>query len=379
MRIGIDARPIHLPGIGRYISELLRHLAKVDARNQYLIYFSSPEYINAINFNNPNFRPVLVPSNIYTISEQVYMPYRIKKDRLDIFHSTTSLSLPLIKVCPSVITFHDMLLKVHQEFIPSKVAWAYFNIVNWRAIRSSDKIITVSHFTANELTSFYPEVKSKITTIHSGFHEKFHPVRDARLLEDVKARYGIQGEYFLYVGTYKKHKNLPALVNAYAGLPDHIRDRYLLLIVGKQDRRYPEVPELIKHLNLRERVFCINYVSEEDLPALYSAAAVFIFMSIYEGFGLPLVEAIACGIPVVASRIPVFSEIVGESAILVDPCNISEIRDAICEIVSNRHLASILRGKSLQRSEDFSWYTTAQRVLNVYESLYPGKGSKDSS
>ena len=369
MRIGIDARPLHWPGIGRCIRELVAHLAKVDKTNQYVVYFSSEADLRENKVDNPNFQLVVVPFGVYTVSEQLHLPLRIARDNLDIYHALTSLTVPMIRPCKLVVTLHDLLLKIYPEYLPSVTGSIYFNIINWWAIKFADKIITVSKFTENELVSLYPKSKEKIITIHNGVSTQFQPVYDQRLVNDVKKKYGIRKRYVLYVGTYKQHKNLETLVNAYARLPTQIRNDHHLLIVGKQDKRYPEVPALVKQLGLEASVICVNYVNEEDLPALYSGAAVFVLPSLYEGFGLPLIEAMACGVPAVASRIPSFLEITAGAAILAVPQDVQEMANAICRVITSDDKCSVLKEKGLCRAKEFSWFTTAKKVIEVYESI----------
>jgi len=366
MKIGIDARAIHLQGIGRYIRELVRHLAKVDMRNQYIVYFSTLEHLNENKIDNPNFQCVLVPSKIYTVKEQLYLPYRLHKDKLDIFHSTTSLAIPLLRTCRHVITLHDLMLKIHPEFLPSKLSWAYFTITNWWAIKFADKIITISDFTSDEVSYFYPKSRPKITTIYNGVSAEFRPVKDKQVLENVKKKYGITNDYILYVGTYKENKNLPTLVKAYAQLSYQMRHSYYLVIVGKQSTRYPEVPALIKQLGIESTVICVNCVSEEDLPVFYSGATVFVFPSIYEGFGLPIIEAMACGTPVVASNQASIPEIATDAAVLIDPLNVEGMSGAIYDVLSNHQLRKRLIEKGFERAKAFSWEKTARETMRLY-------------
>jgi alpha-1,3-rhamnosyl/mannosyltransferase len=369
MKVGIDARAIHFPGIGRYIRELVRHLAKVDTKNHYIVYYSAPSHLSENTLENPHFQSVVITPNIYTVKEQIYWPYRLSQDKVDLFHATTSLAIPLLCPCRLVVTLHDLLLKVFPQFLPSTMASIYFTIMNWWTIRSAAHIIAVSHFTANELISLYPASRAKVTTIYNGISPTFHLVDDSQILTDVQQKYGIKKPYLLYVGTYKKHKNLVALVKAYAQLPTSIRDTYQLVIVGKHDPRYPEVPALCRQLRLEEAIISLDYVREEDLPALYSGATVFVFPSLYEGFGFPLLEAMACGVPVITSQTSSLSEIAGNAALLVDPQNISAITEAISRVVSEAKLSAHFQEQGLQRAKDFSWFTTAKQVLAVYESV----------
>jgi alpha-1,3-rhamnosyl/mannosyltransferase len=372
LKIAIDARAVHMPGIGRYIRELVCHLSKVDTENRYVIYFSSKSQLEKIPLENPNFQSAVLPTPIFTVSEQGYLPLRLRRDRVDIFHATTSLDIPWITPCRLVVTFHDLLLKVLPEYLPSRVSSVYFNLINWRAVKSADAIITVSSFTASELTTLYPECRTKTTAIPSGVNMGFQPVQAKERLQAVKSKYGLKKRYFLYLGTYKKHKNLTTLVEAYGKLPGSIRSEFDLVLVGKPDPRYPEVPLLIQKLGLEDSTRQIPYVDEEDLPALYSGAGAFVYPSLYEGFGLPILEAMACGTPVIASRIPAFLEVAGDSAELVEPRNSAAMTESLQRVVSDRPWADDLREKGLQNARKFSWNQTARRVLDIYRTVSHG-------
>lgn len=369
LRIGIDARPLHWPGIGRHVVELITHLSEIDRTNEYFVYFSSQEDIDNNRFFNNNFHPVLMPVKVYTISEQWRLPFRIMKDRLDIFHSPSSLVVPMIHPCKLVVTVHDIMLKLNPQFIPSKLASVYFNMMNWRALSSAVALIAVSEFTKNEIVSIYPDYNPKITVLYNGVRDIFRPIKDHEKIQRMKVKLGIKERYILYLGTYKKHKNLPVLVKAYNELPEDIKAGCQLLILGKRDIRYPEVPNMVRELRLESNVVFQDYIEDADLPALYSGADVFVLPSVYEGFGFPLVEAMSCGVPVVASRIPVFSEIAGNAAILTAPHDIKEIRNAVCKILLDKQFAGLLRRSGLQQAKKFSWLETAKGVREIYESL----------
>ena len=369
LRIGIDARASHFPGIGRHIRELVTHLAEIDALNEYRIYFSSREQLEKLRLERPNFRCVLASSRIYTLKEQLDLPYRLWRDRLDLFHSTTSLDVPLLQPCPLVVTLHDLLLKVLPDHLPGRVAGIYFNVMNSWSIRSAARILTVSQFTADELTSLYPGSRAKVVVAPNGISAMFRPPASPAIVARTRARYGLPEEYILYVGTYKKHKNLPMLVKAFAGLPEETRLASPLVLVGKPDPRFPEVPSLVRELALEGCVLSRDHVEEEDLPALYGGATLFVMPSIYEGFGLPVIEAMACGVPVVCARIPALSEVTGGSAVLVDPNDAADIRTALLRLLKDPELRSSLRKSGLRRAAQFSWRKTAGIVLETYRSV----------
>jgi glycosyltransferase involved in cell wall biosynthesis len=369
LRIGIDARANHFPGIGRYIREIIHHLSDLDATNRYMVYFSNPADVATFPYNNGNFKPVLVKSDIYTVAEQFKLTRRLNMDRLDIFHSPTSLNVPLLKPCRHVVTVHDLLLKVMPSHLPSALSWVYYNLMNIRTIRYADRIITVSNFTARELTARYPGAADKIDVVQHGIGRAFSPTRDQHLKDAVLKRHGMPEKYLLYVGTRKKHKNLGNLLLAYSTVPEQLRDEYPLVLVGKRDPRCTDVQKIIDEKSLRRNVLEVGFVEEENLPYIYAGATLFIFLSIYEGFGFPLLESMACGTPVVASRIPPFVEVAGDAAVFVDPLDPPSVGNAIVSLLEDSVMRENLSKEGEIRAKDFTWNRAAERILDIYRSV----------
>ena len=365
LRIGIDARPLRWPGIGRYVRELVAHLADAERADRFFIYCANSD---AQEFRGrwPNVEAVVVTSPLYSAGEQMRLPLRIWRDRLDVFHAPSSLVVPLLCPCRLVVTVHDLLLKTHPEHLPSKIAGIYFAVMNAAALRFARQVLTVSDFTRTQVAAQYPRYAAKTRTVHNGVGPAFRPVTDHRRLSELKRSLGLPERYLLYVGTYKKHKNLRLLIEGFAGLSPDVRAEVGLVLLGRRDARFPDADERIGRLNLESSVFRVERVGEEQLIALYSGAAAVIAPSMYEGFGLPALEAMACGAAVVATRIPAFVEVAGDAALFVDPGDPAQLTAALACVLGDSGLRERLVAAGLKRSADFTWRRAALETASAY-------------
>ncbi len=366
LRIGIDARPLRWPGIGRYVRELITQLAAIDRVDQFFVYCDREQSAACFRDRWPNVRVVTVRSPLYSFGEQMRLPIRILRDRLDLFHAPSSLVVPFLCPCRLVVTVHDLLLKNHPEHLPSWLAKVYFVLMNAAALRSAKQLLTVSDFTRSELVAAYPGYADKARTAHNGVGSAFRPARDERQLLKLKQALRLRNQYALYVGTYKKHKNVPFLIEAFARLDPKLRSGLQLLLLGPRDPRFPEVDTLIEKLNLQPDVVQIDRVEEEDLIALYSGAAAVVVPSMFEGFGFPVLEAMACGTAIIATRIPALVEVAGDCAIFVEPGDCAGLAAALTRLVEEGGLRDRVAAAGLQRSARFTWRRTALETLAAY-------------
>ena len=378
LRIGIDGRPLRWPGIGRHVRELVAQLAEIDTRDHFFIYCDSEQSAAPFRDRWANVQVVMVPSALYSLSEQVTLPLRILLDRLDLFHAPSSLVVPLVHTCPLVVTVHDLLLKNHPEHLPSRLAGIYFGIMNAVALRSARQLLTVSDFTRRELVAAYPGYARKARTAPNGVGSVFHPARDERYLCDLKRALGLRNRYVLYVGTYKKHKNVPLLVQAFAGLSPELRAECQLLLLGPRDPRFQEADALLAQFHLQRDVVQVERVEEQELIALYSGAEAVVVPSIYEGFGFPVLEAMACRTAVIATRIPALVEVAGDCAIYSEPGDPGGMTAALARVLRDRGLRERIAAAGLERSARFTWRRTALETLAAYRAAVSrDDGSRD--
>lgn len=252
---------------------------------------------------------------------------------------------PVFARCPFVTTIHDLLFLVTPEYTGTR--YKLYNTV-FRAIggfisKRAAAIITDSEYSRKDIMRIFKINGKKINVIPIGVSEKYCPIKDQSVIEEVKNRYGIEQKYILYVGNFKPHKNVHTLIKAYNRLPNEIKDDYQLVLGGKKDRFYIEIGQLIGKLKIKQNVVFTDFISEEHLPVLYSGAEMFVFPSLYEGFGLPILEAMACGIPVISSDSSSLPEVVGDAGILVDAKSVKGLSRAISTVLQDDKLRDELR------------------------------------
>ncbi len=375
LKVCLDLSPTvhHHAGLGRYAYELLLALAEAARENIYSIFYNNPRQARVA--------PSLHGFPAYT-TPLSYKPWRLSallahfarlsQDRLfpgvDIFHATDHL-LPRFFRIKSVFTLHDLIFLFHPETHKPLNRW-FLALMMPRFLRAADAIIAVSECTKRDAVRHYGIPEEKITVIYEGVSPRFRPA-DPETVRAVRAKYGLPERFILYVGTIEPRKNLTALLEAYAALLSR-NTRYAarLVIVGKKGWLYEGFFRRLRELGLEERVHFTGYVPDEDLPALYSAATLFVFPSLYEGFGLPVLEAMACGTPVVCSGTSSLPEVAGDAALLVDPTDIPALAAAMERALTDEALRASLRARGLERARRFTWEEAARQTITIYRSVW---------
>lgn len=377
MRIGIDAR-LTSHGVGRYIEEVIKHLALIDKKNEFIVFVTSHQQVSKINTYGDNFKAINIKAPIFSLAEQFLLPVSITNEKLDIFHAT-SYPVPIVKRCPLVVTIHDLVYKVNTAFYPhfnglkKVVAMNYYNFMNWYSIHFSSHIITVSEHAKKTIMNFYPMIHSKkIAVIYNGVSSDFKPSSPAEI-KKMRIKFNISGKYILFVGTFNPVKNLIGLINAFAGSSTLREKQYKLVIASRIDPRYPLPLTLIDKLDIEENVRLLDYVTKEELRPLYSGAEVLVLPSFYESFGLPILEAFACGTPVITSDITAPPEIAADAALLIRPHDTEQLRAAIIHIISNKRLRDELVERGYRRIKQFPWEVAAEKVLKIYNFVHKKK------
>jgi glycosyltransferase involved in cell wall biosynthesis len=269
--------------------------------------------------------------------------------------------LPPFMPCKGVVAVHDLSFRAHPEYFPRTVAWYMRWLTAW-AIRQAQCVLTGSEFSRQELLRFYPVPADKVTTIPYGVGSEFQPVTDlsqAATEQTALSRYGIHGPYILALGNIHPRKNLARLLDAYLRLQGQRRSVPAMVWAGLERWESGELVERARSTG----VILTGFVAQEDLPALYREAIMLVYPSLYEGFGLPLLEAMACGTPVVTSNRASLPEVGGEAALMVDPTDVGEIAEAMAQLLDDTSLHNRLRQAGLEQSEEFTWTRTAQRLL----------------
>ncbi len=275
--------------------------------------------------------------------------------------------LPLSCPVPAVVTVHDLGYLHYPEAHRRFDRW-YLNWTTRRHTRVAGHIIADSQATKDDLVHFYQAIPEQISVVYLGRDETLTPVKEVELIAAVKAKYNLTGDYLLYLGTLQPRKNLVRLVDAFQQAITSLRNESLkLVIAGRQGWLYADIFERVQHLGLADRVIFPGFIADADKPALLSGALAYVFPSLYEGFGLPVLEAMACGTPVLTSQVSSLPEVAGPAALLVDPHETAQITSGLIKLITNTHLRRRLIEQGFQQIQKFSWSQTATQVLEILE------------
>jgi glycosyltransferase involved in cell wall biosynthesis len=364
VKVAIDTRKLHDFGIGTYIRNLLRHLARIDRENEYVLLCHEPD-MGVADQLGPNFRTVLEPSPNYSLREQVHIPWVLMREKPAVFHAPHYV-LPTAVRCRSVVTIHDCIHLMFPQYLPNRAAYAYARAAMWSAAQSSDRILTVSEASKRDILHFFNVPPEKIAVVYNAIDERFWIEPDADHISRVRERYQLDHGFVLYAGTIKPHKNLVRLIEAFAELRQSPFEELKLLIIGDEISKLPALRRAVHTHKLHKHVRFLGFLPDETLAVLYRLAAVFVFPSLYEGFGLPPLEAMASGTPVVTSNVSSLPEITGDAALLVDPYDVDSIVNGMRRVLADPALAAEMRTKGLVRARDFSWERSVARTHDIY-------------
>jgi glycosyltransferase involved in cell wall biosynthesis len=389
MHVVIDARYIsrHQSGVGHYTQRLVGGLAAIDASNRYtcLVERNGPGLpVPTRDGSRWSCWPTRVSFENHLVGDLWllgYLPFRLARLATDVYHGP-AVFLPLMKLgYRTVVTIHDLVSFLFPETVPRKYA-VYMRLMTRLAARSADRIIAVSHATRDDLRRVLRVPDEKVVVIHEAVAPEFAAPPGADGIEVVTHRYGIRPPYCLFVGNVEPRKNLARLIAAFGILraraerPGAARPPQLVL-VGTRGWLYNGILAAVEVQGGAPDIVFTGYVPPADLPALYAGAACFVFPSLYEGFGLPVLEAMAAGAPVVASRVGAIPEVAGDAALLVDPRRPAELAEAIQTVLGDATLRARLVDRGRGRARLFTWETVARETLDVYEAV--GAAARDGS
>jgi glycosyltransferase involved in cell wall biosynthesis len=367
MRVAIDARKLHDFGIGTYTRNLLRHLARIDRDSEYVLLCHQPDLGIGAQLG-PNFRTVLEPSPNYSIREQIHVPWVLRRERPDVFHAPHYVMPPAVR-CRSLVTIHDCIHLMFPQYLPSRAAYVYAKAVMWSAARRSHRILTVSEASKRDIVRLLNVPAEKIVVVYNAIDERFRVAPSEDAIARVRERYQLDHRFVLYVGNIKPHKNLVRLVEAFDELRKRGFGELTLLIIGDEISNLPALRRAVHSHKLHKHVRFLGYLPDDTLAVLYRQAAVFVFPSLYEGFGLPPLEAMACGAPVVTSNVSSLPEVTGDAAVLVDPYDAGSIADGMDKVLSDPVLREELRVKGIARAREFSWERSVSRTREIYQEV----------
>jgi glycosyltransferase involved in cell wall biosynthesis len=364
--IGFDATPLQIArhsGVGNYTAQLLTALIDRADERRYVLLANRP-----LNGETPSGTLGQVGRRFPNRSAwmQLMLPRDLAAVRPDVCHFTNSLA-PLHAPCPMVITLHDMSLFVHARLHPLK-SQLFVRPIIPAVVRQAAAIITVSQHAKREIVAGLHVAPDKVHVIYEAAAPHYHVMTDAAELDRVRQRYRLQKPFVLYVGTIEPRKNLTRLVAAFARAK-RLRPDLELILAGQLGWQYASLLTAIEELNLGSAVRRLGYVPDEDLPALYNLARVLAFPSLYEGFGLPVIEAMACGTPVLTSNGSSLAEIAAEAGYLIDPLDVEAIASGLLRLSTDDDLHARLRAAGLARAAQFSWQRAAAETVRVYDAI----------
>lgn len=364
MRVAIDIRKIHDFGIGTYVRNVVGELARQDADTEYLL-ISQPSDRDLAAQAGPNFRAVLDRSRNYSVREQLSVPLLLARERVDVFHAPHYVLPPLVR-CPSVVTIHDCIHLMFPQYLPNRLASAYARALMWNATHRASHVLTVSEASKRDILRYFRIPPERITVAPNALDARIGGPPDDEALARVRERFQLHDPFVLYVGNIKPHKNVDRLIEAFALVRTGPLANVKLLIIGDEISKYPTLRRAVHRLKLHKYVRFLGFVDDRTLAALYRLATVFAFPSLYEGFGLPPLEAMASGTPVVTSNVSSLPEVVGDAAIQVNPEDVHAIAHGLRRVLLDESLQAEMRARGLARAAEFSWARTVATIRRLY-------------
>ncbi len=358
MKIGIDIQTTlgQKTGFGFYVENLVNHLKKYNHKNTYKLY--KPD--STTDFNAPKrFR-----------WDQFTFPGMAKKDHVDILHQPC-FSAPVFYSGKIVVTIHDLIAIKFGQDIPL-YSRQFFGKWMPFSYRFADRIIAISEHTKKDIIDILKIPEEKITVIYEAADEACKYVADQKIIDSVKSKYGISGNYLIHIGTINPRKNLEFLIKVFSEVVKKHHD-LKLVITGKKGWYYEGLFKLVEELSLKKNVIFTGYIEDDEKPALYTGAKIFLFPSLYEGFGLPILESMACHTPVISSNTSSLPELIGDAGIKISPHKKDQWVQSINKLLANEEYRQELVAKSLVQLKKFSWDKCAKETIKVYEDLYHDK------
>lgn len=373
LRILIDFTqiPVKKTGIGVYALNLIEEIQKLDKENYYYVLLQNDEKVFD-SIQSSKLKIIRVKAIIFRklflrfLLEQIYIPYLTLRYKIDITHSL-HYSFPLFSFSKKIVTIPDLtFFKFPQYHILFKRY--YFKTFIYLASVFADKIITISQSSLNDLIENLNIKRTKIKVIYLGVNSHFKPQINNDKITIIKNKYKINQDYILFLGTIEPRKNIINLIKAFDKFAKESTN-YKLVIAGKLGWYYADIFQLINELSINEKVIFTGFIQEEDKPFLIAGAKIFIYPSIYEGFGIPVLEALSCGIPTITSNVSSLPEVAGDSALLINPLKIEDIFESMKKLLIDTPLYERLKTKSIEQAKKFSWENTALETIKAYNSL----------
>lgn len=370
MRIAIDARGINWykgTGIGTYTNYVLSYVLDQDKENYYHIYWSGEAYQE---FEKENSKILMASKRHHRFFEQSYFPQNVKEEKIDIFHMPQNgIGLSDNIGCKKIVTVHDLIPYVMPETV-GKGYLLKFLAEMPKVLELCDGILTVSEWSKKDILKFFPIDENKVYVTPLAADAKYRPLDKSQCRKLLADAYNINGPFILYLGGFSARKNVKALISAFSKIYNELEKGYSLVIVGAARDQGQLLSEYSCNLELASKIVFTGFVPEEHLPVLYNACEAFVYPSLYEGFGLPPLEAMSCGAPVITSNLTSIPEVVKEAGLLINPYDEDELAASMLKLLTSEVLKKYYSEKGLKRASEFSWRKTAAKTLEAYKKVY---------
>lgn len=371
MKIGIDARVMYpeASGIGRYSIEIVKAIAAhPEAKNHEFILYPSAK-TNRLNLpDNWKYSDKKIPSR--GITRALLYPFIIIGDNIDIFYSTDYLG-PLLRMpCKTVVIVYDLIPYINPDFVSLNHRFTGRYLLKF-CVKNATAVISISQTTKKDILKYIKVPHDKIRTIYLGKNSLFHPRnRKSKELHKIQKVYGIEDRpYIIFLGYNDPRKNIPNIMKAFADIDETVKSNSVLVIAGNINSKDSVLIDQIKKHNLEDNIIFTGFIQDDDLAYLFSGARAFCFPSLYEGFGLPVLEAMACGCPVITSNTSSLPEVAGDAALLVDPEDTQDISEAMTRLLTDDGLFNDLSVKSIVQSKKFSWEKASKEVMQIFNTI----------
>jgi glycosyltransferase involved in cell wall biosynthesis len=372
MKIGIEAQRIYRPkkhGMDIYALELIRAIQQIDTENEYVV-FVKPDKDVCLKASE-NLKIVEVKGKTYVDWEQISLPKAIEKEKIDLMHFTSNTASVKIN-CPFVLTLHDIIYleKTYSDGSLYQIAGHFYR--RWNVPRIATKaeyVLTVSEFEKVQIQKVLGIKYSKLKAVYNAYSQKFRVLEGDAFLGVVRDKYKLPPNYIFFLGNNAPKKNMKRVLEAYAAYTDQTPMPISLVLAESSEK---EVLQLLSEINRKDvfnRIVLTGYVPHDELPYIYNLATLFLYPSLRESFGIPIIEAMACGVPVITSNTSAMPEVADEAAILVNPLDVKAITKAIKEVLSSQKLYNHLKYNGLSRAMFFSWESTARKTIQIYQSV----------
>lgn len=373
MKIAIDCRGINWykgTGIGTYTQNILLGMLKIDKEDMFYLPWAGDDY-KKYKTNNSLF--ILSSKKHHIFFEDSYFPKYLLNENIDIYHiPQNGLGLSENISCDPIITIHDLIPYTMPETVGSGYLKKFITYIP-KSIYNAKKIITVSEYSKKDILRYFPVKENNVCVTPLAASEIFRPMDKEKCQSILKEKYNIDSPFILYIGGFSKRKNVGLVIDSFINIYKNLPHKISLVIAGSGKDTLDELKSKVSQFHMENKIIFTGFLEDDMLPIFYNASVVFVYPSLYEGFGLPPLEAMSCRTPVISSNVSSIPEVVGDSGVLIDPYSKTELGEAMLKLLSDEALLNLYGEKGYERSKLFSWEETASRTLEIYKMVQANK------